>query len=74
MRLLRAISGEMKRSEIQKALSLKHEEHFRKAYLTPALEAELIEMTIPDKPQSSRQRYRLTAKGNAIIQQNPEKS
>jgi len=68
------INGEMKRSEIQKVLSLKHEEHFRKAYLIPALNAELIEMTIPNKPQSSRQRYRLTAKGRAVIQQNLEKS
>ena len=28
------------------------DEHFRKAYLLPALQAGLIEMTIPDKPRS----------------------
>ena len=26
----------------------------------------LLEMTIPDKPQSSKQRYRLTAQGKAL--------
>ncbi len=39
--------------------------HFRKAFLNPAIEAGLVEMTIPDKPRSSRQKYRLTHKGEA---------
>ena len=30
-----------------------------------ALDAGLVEMTIPDKPTSSKQRYRLTAAGSA---------
>ena len=64
-RLLAAMSGEMKRSEIQQALGLKHEDHFRDAYLLPALALGVVEMTQPDKPRSSRQRYRLTPKGMA---------
>ena len=63
VRLLQAMEGEMKRSEIQERLGLKHEEHFRKSYLLPALELGVIEMTIPDKPTSRLQKYRLTKKG-----------
>ena len=68
-RLVWVLEGEMKRTEIQAMLLLKHEDHFRENYLTPALEAGLIEMTIPNKPKSSRQRYRLTTKGQAMKQQ-----
>lgn len=67
VRLARALAGEMTRQQLQRALGLKDDEHFRKAYLLPALEAGLIEMTIPDKPQSSRQKYRLTEKGRARL-------
>lgn len=67
-RLLSVMSGEMKRQEIQTVLGLKHEEHFRKAYLVPALNAGFIEMTIPDKPRSSKQKYRLTDKGRAALE------
>ena len=63
VRLVRVLTGEMTRQELQSALGLKHEDSFRKAYLQPALQAGLIEMTIPDKPRSSRQRYRLTREG-----------
>ena len=59
-RLLRATQGEMTRMELQSALVLKHEDHFREAYLVPALQAGLLEMTVPDKPRSRLQKYRLT--------------
>lgn len=67
LRILQAMKGEMKRTEIQQALGLKHEEHFRKAYLLPALDAGFIEMTIPEKPKSSLQKYRLTPTGRNIL-------
>lgn len=35
-------------------------------YLRPALELELIEMTLPNKPQSRQQKYRLTQKGKQL--------
>lgn len=66
-RLVLVLRGEMKRTEIQAALDLRHENYFREAYLLPALQAGYVEMTIPDKPKSSRQKYRLTAKGSALL-------
>ena len=66
-KLLAVLVGEMKRAEIQAALSLKHEDYFREAYLIPALNFGVIEMTIPDKPTSSKQKYRLTDKGKAML-------
>lgn len=68
-RLLSAVSGEMKRTEMQAQLGLKHQDHFRDAYLVPALGAGLMEMTIPSKPNSRLQKYRLTPKGHAILNQ-----
>ena len=73
VRLLRVLSGEMTRQRLQEGLGLKHENHFREAYLIPALRSGLIEMTIPDKPRSSKQRYRLTAAGSAYLEQTEEK-
>ncbi len=64
--LVRVISGEMDREEIQKILGLKDREYVRKAYITTSLEMGLIEMTIPDKPTSKNQKYRLTHKGLAL--------
>ena len=61
------IQGEMKRTAIQAALRLRHEDYFREAYLVPAIDAGYVEMTIPDKPRSSRQKYRLTAKGKTLL-------
>ena len=63
LRLLEVFNEQMQRRAIQDALGLKYEDHFRRAYLLPALAAGVIEMTIPEKPQSSQQRYRLTRKG-----------
>ena len=40
-------------------LNLSHRPTFRKNYLNPALTAHLIERTIPDKPNSRLQKYRL---------------
>ena len=40
---------------------------FRQQILNPLLADGLIEMTIPDKPRSSIQKYRLTAAGRRIL-------
>ena len=47
---------------------------FRNQVLKPLMEDDLIEMTIPDKPRSSNQQYRLTEKGRTLLKQlNQEK-
>ena len=67
-KLIGEFSGEMSRPELQEILGIKHTPHFRESYLNPALTDELIEMTIPDKPKSVNQKYRLTVKGKALQQ------
>jgi hypothetical protein len=62
-RLLFVLKGEMSRQDLQSALSLKNTDYFRLTYITPALEKGYIEMTLPDKPNSRLQKYRLTDKG-----------
>jgi len=42
---------------------------FRNQVVRPLLEAGLLEMTIPDKPRSSRQRYRTTPAGERLLDQ-----
>jgi len=64
--LLTTIRGELTRAEIMEGLELKDRMHFANEYLQPALDAGLIEMTIPDKPTSSKQRYRLTDQGRRL--------
>jgi len=66
-KLLASLSGEMSRTELMNALGLKDRMHFAREYLLPALEAGFIEMTIPDKPKSPQQKYRLTQKGKNIL-------
>jgi Fic family protein len=65
-RLLAVCEGELSRSELQTRLGLADRKHFRTAYLLPALDVGLIEMTIPDKPRSSAQRYRLSPTGERM--------
>jgi Fic family protein len=46
-------------AELMQLVGLNHRATFQKNYLNPAIEADLIERTIPDKPKSPKQRYRL---------------
>ena len=61
--LLNVIDGNMSRQELQTAMNLKNADHFRKAYIVPAIAAGVLEMTLPEHPNSRMQRYRLTNKG-----------
>ena len=44
-------------ASLMEQLGLKSKETIRRHYIHPALELNLIQMTIPDKPQSRNQRY-----------------
>lgn len=58
--LLRTLKTEtLTALECMKRLKLSHRPTFRANYLNPALSAGLIERTIPDKPNSRLQKYRL---------------
>lgn len=66
--VLKAITeGEESREVLQTAAGIKDREHFRREYLEPLLSAGLLERTIPDKPRSSHQKYRLTTAGRAFL-------
>ena len=67
--LLKRVQGEMSRVELQALMGLRNADHFRKAYLAPAMAAGALEMTDPTSPRSTRQRYRLTAKARQWLQQ-----
>lgn len=54
------------RTDLQQLLGLKDKKSFNQRYLQPALSNGLIEMTIPDKPTSRLQQYRLTVLGKSI--------
>lgn len=61
--LISVVRGEMGREALQAALGLLDRKSFRERYLKPALDDGSLEMTIPDRPNSRLQKYRLTDKG-----------
>ena len=69
-RLLQAFKKPLSRTALQQALGLKSQANFRERSLNPALQMELIERTIPDKPNSRLQKYRLTPKGRKRLDEN----
>lgn len=66
--LLQAIQGEQSRKELMSLLKLTRRDNFEKLYLKPALLQNLFEMTIPDKPNSRMQKYRLTDLGRKKLE------
>ena len=66
VRLLSRLKGEMTVLEMMAALKLGGRRNFLERYLTPAIDAALVERTQPDSPRSPTQRYRLTKKGRSV--------
>lgn len=66
--LLRTLkTGPRNALESMAQLQLSHRPTFRANYLNPALAAGLIERTLPEKPNSRLQKYRLTPKGHDLL-------
>jgi len=57
----------MSNAEIRQAFGLKSRRRLRDTYITPALDEDLIELKIPEKPTSRLQKYRLTEKGKLTL-------
>ena len=62
VQLLEHIEGEMSLLELMDILKRSDRTKFRQQILTPLLDAGLVESTIPDKPTSSKQKYRIKTK------------
>ena len=69
IRLLRLLKecGELSPREMRSRLKIRDRADFNERYLRPCFMAGFIEQTIPGKPTSRLQKYRLTAKGQAVI-------
>ena len=67
--VLQAARSPSSGDELLATAGLKDRVHFLKAYLQPLLDAGWLEMTIPDKPRSSKQRYQTTAAGLRTLEE-----
>ena len=63
------MAGVLSRQEIQNKLKLAARKNLKERYINPALKLFLVEMTIPNKPNSKNQKYRLTEKGEQLKKQ-----
>lgn len=67
VRMLKLCKGEISRVELMSALGLKDEKHFSTHYHQVALALGVLEMTVPDKPNSRLQKDRLTQAGHSWV-------
>ena len=59
--------GDLSRKEIALSFNVSPRSGYIKRFLCDLVEDGLIELTIPEKPNSRLQKYRLTEKGRAIF-------
>ena len=71
--ILSKCKQESKIGELMKIISRTNRTKFRDQVLNPLIEDKLIEMTVPDKPRSSQQKYRLTKKGAEYLKKQGKK-
>ncbi len=67
-RLLRVMGeGEYSNRQLMELIGLHHRQTFSSNYLKPAMDAGMIEMTVPETPNSRNQRYRKTQKARKSL-------
>lgn len=55
------------RQALQAFCQLSDREHFRKQVLRPLIESGILSLTLPDKPNSSKQHYVLSEVGKTLL-------
>jgi hypothetical protein len=68
-RLIRILDDEMSPREMRQKLGITHRTYFRRKYLDVAMDKGYVELTLPDSPNSPKQKYRLTEKGRALLKE-----
>jgi ATP-dependent DNA helicase RecG len=66
LKLVCFFNGEHRVSELMEVVGRSNRTKFREQFLNPLLIEEYIEMIDPEKPTSSKQKYRLTEKGHQL--------
>ncbi len=67
LKILRKCLEEIPITELMKAAGRADRTKFRHQVLAPLLDSQWVEMTLPGKPTSSQQRYRITALGKSVL-------
>jgi len=72
--LLQACAEPAALTELMRHAGRANRTKFRDQVLRPLMDAGLLEMTLPDKPTSRLQKYRLTTAGRALLRRGGERS
>lgn len=67
VRVLQLLPDEQSLAMLMKVFGRSNRTKFRDQVVRPLIDMGLVEMTIPGKPRSSKQKYRLTTKGRAWL-------
>ncbi len=67
MRILSLCKSPSTLARIGEVLMMHSRVYIKRKYINPLIESGLLEMTIPDKPTSSQQKYRITTKGLELL-------
>ena len=70
--ILRNCVSEQSITEIMSLEGRTNRTKFRRQVIRPLIDAGWLEMTVPDKPTSRRQKYRLTEEGRSILSETEE--